>query len=60
MPNGSNVSGASHENPPQQRRLFADGKFFTPDGKARMLFDMPRPVAEPTDAEFHHAARAFG
>ena len=38
--------------PPPERRLFEDGKFFTPDGKARMLFDMPRPVAEPTDAEF--------
>ena len=49
---GSNGSGGSHGSPPQQRRLFADGKFFTPDGKARMLFDMPRPVAEPVDAEF--------
>ena len=38
--------------PPQQRRLFADGKFFTPDGRARLLFDLPRPVAEPTDAGF--------
>ncbi len=38
--------------PAQERRLFADGKFFTPDGKAKMLFDLPRPVAEPTDTEF--------
>ncbi len=45
----TNVEGAM---PPQQRRLFADGKFFTPDKKARFLFDMPRPVAEPTDADF--------
>ena len=36
----------------QPRRLFADGKFFTPDGRARFVFDHPRPVPEPTDAEF--------
>jgi assimilatory nitrate reductase catalytic subunit len=38
--------------PQRERRLFGDGKFFTPDGKARFLFDQPRPVAEPTDGEF--------
>jgi assimilatory nitrate reductase catalytic subunit len=38
--------------PQPERRLFADGKFFTPDGKAKFLFDQPRPVAEPTDAAF--------
>jgi anaerobic selenocysteine-containing dehydrogenase len=38
--------------PGTERRLFADGKFFTPDGKARFFFDQPRPVAEPTDREF--------
>ena len=36
----------------KERRLFADGVFFTPDGKARFLFDPPRPVAEPTDDEY--------
>jgi assimilatory nitrate reductase catalytic subunit len=36
----------------RERRLFADGKFFTPDGKAKFLFDLPRPVAEPVDEEF--------
>ena len=36
----------------QERRLFTDGKFFHPDTKARFLFDAPRKVAEPTDAEF--------
>ncbi len=40
------------EMPETERRLFADGQFFTPDGKARFLFDPPRPVAEPTDAEY--------
>jgi assimilatory nitrate reductase catalytic subunit len=37
---------------PQQRRLFADGEFFTPDQKARFLFDEPRSMPEPTDAQF--------
>ena len=36
----------------KERRLFADGKFFTPDGRAKFLFDPPRPVAEPTDGDF--------
>jgi assimilatory nitrate reductase catalytic subunit len=38
--------------PAQERRLFEDGKFFTPDGKAKFLFDLPRSVAEPTDDEY--------
>ncbi len=37
---------------PRERRLFADGQFFTPDGKAKFLFDQPRAVAEPTNEEF--------
>ena len=37
---------------PRERRLFADGKFYTPDGRANFLFDPPRPVAEPVDAEY--------
>jgi anaerobic selenocysteine-containing dehydrogenase len=36
----------------QERRLFGEGRFFHLDGKARFLFEAPRPVAEPTDAEF--------
>ena len=32
--------------------MFTDGKFFTSDGRAKFIFDEPRPVAEPTDAEF--------
>jgi assimilatory nitrate reductase catalytic subunit len=32
--------------------LFSDGKFFTPDGRARFLFDAPRPMPEPPDAEY--------
>ncbi len=41
--------------PPNERRLFADGKFFHPDGKALFLFDQPRPVAEPLDAAYPFA-----
>jgi assimilatory nitrate reductase catalytic subunit len=36
----------------RERRLFADGKFFTPDGRARFHFDPPRPMPELPDAEY--------
>ena len=36
----------------QQRRLFADGQFFHPDRRARLLFDDPRPVPEATNKRF--------
>lgn len=35
-----------------ERRLFADGKFFHKDGKARLLFADIRPHPEPTDKEY--------
>jgi assimilatory nitrate reductase catalytic subunit len=35
-----------------ERRLFEDGRFFHPDGKARFVWGEPRPVAEPTSEEF--------
>jgi anaerobic selenocysteine-containing dehydrogenase len=38
--------------PPAQRRLFADGKFFHTDGKAKFLFAEPRPVAEPASEAY--------
>jgi assimilatory nitrate reductase catalytic subunit len=38
--------------PDQERRLFADGKFFTPDARARFIYESPRPVAEPTSTEY--------
>jgi assimilatory nitrate reductase catalytic subunit len=44
---GSPLSGQHRE-----RRLFEDGKFHTTDGKARFMFDAPRPVAEPSDETF--------
>jgi assimilatory nitrate reductase catalytic subunit len=38
--------------PPRERRLFADGRFSHPDGRARFLFDAPRPMPEPPDAAY--------
>lgn len=38
--------------PSTERRLFADGLFFTPDAKARFLYDAPRPLPEPTGGDF--------
>jgi anaerobic selenocysteine-containing dehydrogenase len=38
--------------PESERRLFADGRFFHPDGKAKFLFEAPRPVPEPVDREY--------
>jgi assimilatory nitrate reductase catalytic subunit len=35
-----------------ERRLFEDGQFFTPDGRARLLFDQPAPLPEPTSRSF--------
>jgi assimilatory nitrate reductase catalytic subunit len=35
-----------------ERRLFENGRFFHPDGKARFLWDEPSRLPEPTDASF--------
>ncbi|HEY2574311.1 MAG TPA: nitrate reductase [Verrucomicrobiaceae bacterium] len=35
-----------------ERRLFEDGKFFTPDGRAQFVFEEPRPVPEPADESY--------
>ncbi len=43
------LTGAEFET---ERRLFADGQFFTPDRRARIVFDSPRPMPEPPDGEF--------
>ncbi len=44
------ASDAAAGPPRSERRLFADGRFPTPDGRARFVVDDPRPVAEPTRA----------
>jgi len=40
--------------PEQQRRLFADGRFFHADGKAKFCFEDSRPMPEPTDSKYPH------
>jgi assimilatory nitrate reductase catalytic subunit len=35
-----------------ERRLFEDGKFFHPDGRARFVFGEPRPMPEAPDTRF--------
>jgi assimilatory nitrate reductase catalytic subunit len=35
-----------------ERRLFEDGTFFTPTGRARFVFDDPRPPEEPLSARY--------
>ncbi|ADE53373.1 molybdopterin oxidoreductase family protein [Coraliomargarita akajimensis] len=36
----------------KQRRLFEDGKFYHADGKAKFLFEAPRPMPEPADDSY--------
>ncbi len=36
----------------RERRLFEDGRFFLPGGRARFIFDEPRTPAEVPDAEY--------
>lgn len=40
------------ERPPQQRRLFADGQFFTPDHKAKLVVDDVSPMPEIPDSSY--------
>jgi assimilatory nitrate reductase catalytic subunit len=35
-----------------ERRLFEDGRFFTPDGRARLIADAPQPAPEPPSARY--------
>ena len=35
-----------------ERRLFADGRFYHPDGRARLLFEDPRDMPEPPSARY--------
>ena len=55
---GSAVQVAAHSSldtrhfPWRERRLFADGKFFTPDGRALFLYEAPREQPEKPDADY--------
>ncbi|QDU82342.1 Nitrate reductase [Polystyrenella longa] len=35
-----------------QRRLFEDGRFYHEDGRARFLFEEPKPLSEPTSSAY--------
>jgi anaerobic selenocysteine-containing dehydrogenase len=46
LPKGQTVE------PLSQRRLFEDGRFYTPDRRARFVFEAPRPLPEPATAAY--------
>jgi len=52
FPPSMNDETETEDSSSRERRLFSDGKFFLPDGKAHFYFDAPRPVSEPTDKDF--------
>jgi anaerobic selenocysteine-containing dehydrogenase len=43
---------AGGKGPERERRLFGDGRFHHPDGRALFLYEMPRAVSEPTDSTY--------
>lgn len=51
-PSGSALESAPARQPDSERRLFEDGRFFHADGKARFLFDPPRPAPELPDEKY--------
>ncbi len=38
--------------PPPERRLFKDGHYYHPDGRAKFLFEAPRDLPEPTTDQY--------
>ena len=36
----------------QERRLFEDGRFYHPDGRARFVYEAPQPLPEPPNAKY--------
>ncbi len=45
LPEGATLSAS-------ERRLFEDGRFFHPDGKARLIHDDPRPIPEAVSRDY--------
>ncbi len=45
----------AHAGIEKERRLFADGRFYHPDGKAKFQFGPPQPIPEPVTPEFPFA-----
>ena len=48
----SREDAAADATPPQERRLFADGSFYHPDAKARLIVDNITPMPEPPDQDY--------
>ncbi len=46
------VEGASTGTPACERRLFEDGRYYHPDGRARFVYEDPRPLPEPPNDRF--------
>ncbi|HEX4644059.1 MAG TPA: nitrate reductase [Verrucomicrobiae bacterium] len=46
------TAGGQSGQPPSERRLFEDGRFFHPDGRALFIFEPPRALPEMPDDEF--------
>ena len=44
--------GGGETHTDQERRLFEDGRFLHTDGRARFVYEEPRPVAEPTSTTY--------
>ena len=44
--------GEGHTIQSNQRRLFEDGKFYHADGKAKLIFDAPKPMPEPACSDY--------
>ena len=45
-------SGVDEESIEQERRLFVDKRFYHADGKAKFMFESPRPTPEPATKQF--------
>jgi assimilatory nitrate reductase catalytic subunit len=45
-------AGADPDSLPRERRLFEDGHFFTPSGKAKLFYEEIAPLPEAPDAQF--------
>jgi assimilatory nitrate reductase catalytic subunit len=46
LPEGQDVAAQA------ERRLFEDGRFYHADGRAKLLFESPKPLPEPTDERY--------
>jgi len=52
MKEGNPKLETQNSTPDPERRLFEDGRFFHPDGRAKFMFEEPRESPEITDAEY--------